>query len=231
MKLLNAFGIFLLAACGGNSGVSGAPELPKIYATGTAEKKVEPNLARIVFAVLTRAPTAEKARGENAVKTSALAAKLKDLKIPEEDMQTMDYRIQEVTGYKNGTSTIEGYEVVSRMQLRILDVKSLGKIIDQLVPLGANKIENVEFDIAERDEVYRELLEEATTLAKEKANRMAEAAGLGKISVLEVREEPGYTAQPVYHFEMAKVAGDAPTQIAPSAKIKASVTLTAKAKD
>ena len=40
--------------------------VPKIYTSAFAEKRVEPNMARVTFAVLTRASQAEKARNENA---------------------------------------------------------------------------------------------------------------------------------------------------------------------
>lgn len=228
-----SIGVFTLTSCGPNGSSGTAPEGPRIHTSAQAERRVEPNMAKIVFAVLTRASTADKAREENAVKTTALIEKFKEMKIPEGDLETLDYRIQEIVNYQNGTQKIEAYEVVNRMQLKILDVKSVGKMVDQLVPLGANKIENVSFDVVEKDEIYKELLEEATALARDKAARMSEAAGLGRVTPIEVREETNFNPAPVYKYAMMESArgGDSSTQMAATATLKASVTLTAKAKE
>jgi uncharacterized protein YggE len=129
-------------------------------------------------------------------------------------------------------SRIESYEVINRIQLRVLEVKSLGSILDQLVSLGANKVDNIEFDVAEKEEIYKELLEEATAAAKDKAQRMAKAAGLGKITVLELREEVGGSehSQPRYGMEMASAKmSDISIPLSGSTVLKASVALVAKA--
>lgn len=42
-------------------------------------------------------------------------------------------------------------------------------------------MEQIEFDIAERNDVYKELLEEATTQARDKALHIAEAGVLEKL--------------------------------------------------
>lgn len=225
--------ILSLTSCGGGTVLSAVPEGPRIYTTAQAERRVEPNMALITFAVLTRAPSADKARSENALKGKALMDKFKEMKIPEGDLETLDYRIQEIINYQNGTHKIEAYEVSNRMQLRILDVKNVGKMLDQLVPLGANKIEGVSFEVAEKDEIYKELLEEATTLAREKAARMAEAAGLGRVTTVEVREDGNQNSPPIFRYAKMESMreGDASTQMAPTAVIKASVALTAKAKE
>lgn len=225
--------ILSLTSCGGGTVLSAVPEGPRIYTTAQAERRVEPNMAKIVFAVLTRSSTADKARQENAAKTTALMEKFKDMKIPDTDIETLDYRIQEIINYQNGAQKIEAYEVVNRMQIKVLDVKNVGKMVDQLVPLGANKIESVNFDVAEKDEIYKELLEEATALAREKAARMSEAAGLGRVTAVEVREEGGHSSPPVFKYAKAESFSDseASTQMAPTATIKASVALTAKAKE
>ena len=227
---------FLLAAasCSGPTNTGSGTEHPKIYTTGEMERRVEPNMAKVTFAVLTRAGNADKAREGNAAKTNAVVDKLKELKVPEEDLETLEYRIQEVINYQKGDSKIEAYEVLSRMQLKIKDVKSVGKIIDQLVPLGANKIESVEFDVIEKEEIYRELLAEATAQARDKAAHISEAAGLGKISVIEAREEPRNNPGPQSRggFAMMEAArADNSTPLAATTVIKASVSLTAKTKD
>lgn len=228
-----SIGILSLSSCGNSVAGNGSVlEVPKIFTSAQAERRVEPNMARIEFVVLTRASNAEKAREDNAVKMTTLVEKLKELKIPAEDLETLDYRIQEIINYQNGSQKIEAYEVVNRMQVKMLDVKSVGKMIDQLVPLGANKIENVHFEVAEKEEIYRELLEEATALAREKATRISEAAGLGKITVMEAREEIQHSPPPFYKFAMAEAArSDTQTQLAPTAILKASVSITAKAKE
>ena len=226
----------VLNSCGeGTSqGHSGEVLVPKLYTSAFAEKRVEPNMARVTFAVLTRASQAEKARNENAIKVTAIMEKLTHLKIQGDDIQTLDYSLREVMSYDKGASKIDAYEVTNRISIKVLDVKNLGKVVDQLVPLGANRVEQIEFDIAERNDVYKELLEEATAQARDKALHMAEASGLGKITVLEVREES--SAQPPPFMAMAMMraegaAGGASSPISASAYVRAQVSLTAKAKN
>lgn len=229
--------IIFLKACS-ESLPPGSPHealVPKIYTSAFAEKRVEPNMARVTFAVLTRASQAEKARNENALKVTAIMKKLQNLKIQDEEIQTLDYNLREVISYDKGTSRIDAYELVNRLSLKILDVKNLGKIVDQLVPLGANRVEQIEFDIAERNDVYKELLEEATAQARDKALHIAEAGGLGKITVLEVREESSAHQPPPFMpmgmMRAEGVGGAASSPMSASAYIRAQVSLTAKAKN
>lgn len=235
-KLLFFALIFILNACseGIPPGHPGEVLVPKIYTSAFAEKRVEPNMARVTFAVLTRASQAEKARNENAIKVTAILEKLHNLKIQGEDIQTLDYNLREVMSYDKGSSKIDAYEVTNRLSIKILDVKNLGKIVDQLVPLGANRVEQIEFDIAERNDVYKELLEEATTQARDKALHIAEAGGLGKITVLEVREEGSAQPPPFMAMGMMRAegaGGAASSPMSASAYVRAQVSLTAKAKN
>jgi uncharacterized protein YggE len=227
--------IFVLTACsdGLPPSHSGEALVPKIYTSAFAEKRVEPNMARVTFAVLTRASQAEKTRNENAIRVNAIMDKLRNLKIQGEEVQTLDYNLREIISYDKGTSKIDAYEVTNRLSIKVLDVKNLGKIVDQLIPLGANRVEQIEFDIAERNDVYKELLEEATAQARDKALHIAEASGLGKITVLEVREESAAQPPPFMPMGMMRaegVGGAASSPMSASAYIRAQVSLTAKAK-
>ncbi|MEZ4814945.1 MAG: SIMPL domain-containing protein [Bdellovibrionota bacterium] len=112
-----------LLSCSGKSHGIGDSDSPKIFTTGQAERRVEPNMAKVTFAILTRAQNAEKARSENASKVSVLIKKVKEMKIPESDLESLDYRIREIINYQNGTQRIEAYEVNNRMQIKLLDVK------------------------------------------------------------------------------------------------------------
>lgn len=237
MKRSFYFLSFVLTACSQSlpPGYPGEALVPKIYTSAFAEKRVEPNMARVTFAVLTRASQAEKARNENAIKVTSIMDKLNKLKIQGDEVQTLDYSLREVISYDKGTSRIDAYEVINRLSIKVLDVKNLGKIVDHLVPLGANRVEQIEFDIAERNDVYKELLEEATAQARDKALHIAEAGGLGKITVLEVREESSAQPPPFMPLSMMRAdgvgVGSASTPMSASAYMRAQVSLTAKAKN
>ena len=231
--ILTGFIFLLLFACSENVRTDGGKNSsPKIFTSGFAERRIKPNLAAIYFSVLTRSPQAEKARHDNADKVNAIVEKLRDLKISENQLETLDYRVQEMTSYHEGASRVDGYEVISQMKLSTSNTALVGKAIDQVIPLGANKIDRIEFDVAEREEIYRELLEQATTMARDKAARMADAASLGKITVVEVHEEPtdGGGPQPMQaRFAMAGAASATP--ISGSALLRAQVSLTAQTKN
>lgn len=228
----NALLIVFLSGCGGDGGSGGTREVPKIYTSGYAERKVQPNLAFVFFAVVTRASQAEKARADNASKVAALLAKIHELRLGDENLQTMDYRLGEVLSYKDGTSKIDGYEAVNNMKISLRDIKLVGKVIDQVISSGATKIEKIEFDVAEREEIYRELLEQATTIAKEKATRIADASSLGKVTVLEAKEETSNDNETPMRGKMMMEAGSAAsTPISGMATLKAHVSLVARTRD
>jgi uncharacterized protein YggE len=235
MKRSICFFILALSACSQNlpvGAVNSEALVPKIYTSAFAEKRVEPNMARVTFAVLTRASQAEKARNENALKVTSIMNKLNKLKIQSDDIQTLDYSLREIMSYDKGTSKIDAYEVINRLSLKVVDVKNLGKIVDQLVPLGANRVDQIEFDISERNDVYKELLEEATEQARDKALHIAEAGGIGKIVVLEVREESTAHSTPFGSVALMRAEGvSGATPVSASAYIRAQVSLTAKAKN
>ncbi|MDI3507992.1 MAG: uncharacterized protein PWP48_124 [Clostridiales bacterium] len=210
-------------------------KIDKSILTAAGEGKVmaKPDRATINMGVQTEDKDAKTAQTQNAQKMDAVMKKLKALGISDEDIKTSQYNVFPQYDYNNdGKSTLRGYQVVNMVNVTVKDTAKLGDIIDQATQAGANRMDSVAFAVSEPDKYYNEAIAKAIEQAKEKANVMANTAGVkikGTINVSEAAAQ----SQPVYDMggmEYAKdqaVAAVAPTPIASGQlEVKANVIVT-----
>lgn len=205
---------------------------PILTAAGEGKVMVKPDRATINMGVQTEDKDAKTAQTQNAQKMDAVMAKLKALGISDDDIKTSQYNVFPQYDYNDGKSTLRGYQVMNMVNVIVKDTAKLGDIIDQTVQAGANQMDNVAFTISEPDKYYNEAIAKAIEQAKEKANVMANTAGVKVKAIINVSEvAAGY--QPVYGMggmEYAKdqaLAAAAPTPIASGQlEVKANVVVT-----
>ena len=182
---------------------------------GEGTVTVKPDLAHVVFGVVTTNANLAQAQSENAARMAAVLDRLKALGIEEKDLQTVGYNISPQYGREGGQVT--GYQVSNGVRATIRDINSLGRTIDEASAAGANRIGGISFDLANKDDALRRAREAAVADARAKAEQYARLVGAQLGAPGAIAESGG--AAPPYQ---AQRAGDAAAgQPAPATPIEA----------
>ncbi len=181
-KLISAvlFGILILTGVCVNASDTGIKkEAGFISLNASKTKEIEPNIARVTFAVENTAETAQKAASANNEISSKIINALKELTTEQTDViKTNNFSVRPVyTTTSSGKRTIKNYSAVNSVVVETKDTTKIAKLIDTAIANGANRTEGLYYSY-ENDEslcnaMYPELLKEL----KAQADSIAKAAG------------------------------------------------------
>jgi uncharacterized protein YggE len=90
------------------------------------------------------------------------------------------------------------YAVDNTVYVTVRDLTKLGDLLDTAVQAGANNINSVQFDVAEKDEALKQARAEAVKDAEAQAQSLAQAAGL---SLGEIQSISFFDVQPYPLFD------------------------------
>jgi uncharacterized protein YggE len=169
--------------------------------SGEGKVVAVPDVAELSFGVLTEGgKNLADLQKENANKTNAIIAFLKESGIDEKDIKTQSYTVTPryksyycppPTGAGYSTSCppaeIVGYSVSQSVAVKIRDVNKAGDIVGGVVEKGANTVLGPTFTVDDSTLLENQARKEAIFRAKEKAKAIAGAGGfrLGKILSLQ----------------------------------------------
>ena len=192
-----------------------------ITVIGDGTVDATPDQASFDFGVTTNGATAADALSRNAAQAQAIIDALKKAGIASSDIQTTDVSLWPQTS--NDGSRVTGYQASNSIEVKAAIGKS-GALVDAAVAAGANNVDGPNLDTADKSSLYAQALKQALGAAKEKAQALADAAGLTLGSAVKVHE--GGSAEPTPVFAAAKAAGTAVPIEAGTQQIQASVTVT-----
>ncbi len=162
--------------------LSAAPaEGPTLSVVGTGTADLEPDIAYIYVGVHTELPSASEAMGENNAQTQRVIEALTAFGIDAKDIRTTNFSIWPFDKYDpvTGTSTGEKYySVDNTVYVTVRDLDTLGDLLDTVITAGANTVNSIQFDVADKDAALKQARADAIADAAEKAQELAEAAGL-----------------------------------------------------
>jgi uncharacterized protein YggE len=147
-------------------------------------------------------------------------AALEDNGVAEKDIQTQYFNIYQRTQWDEimGEEVVIGYQVSNMVTTKIRDIDNAGLIIDAVVTAGGDltRINSINFSIDDPSVYLDEMREEAVADAKDRAEQLAQLAGvkLGKPIYI---SESSYLPSPEYprvYYEGA-VPAPAPPPISP----------------
>ncbi|MBI5553260.1 MAG: SIMPL domain-containing protein [Candidatus Diapherotrites archaeon] len=206
-----------------------------INVSATAQVSAAPDQVELVFAVETDAKTAQESQQKNAETSAKVRAGLQALGIRENEIETMDYSLNEQNEYDptTGKSRSTGYRTTHSLKVTLKNTGLAGKVIDAAVKAGANRVSSVQFTLsdAEKEELRQKALLEAAQTAGNKAGIVARGLGVQLGQLASASESSDYSyPQPYYANTYAKVgiaeADSAPTEFSPGA-IRMSATVSA----
>ena len=176
--------IFMLAALALSAcapAVSSSAQAPQrvLNVTGAGQVYLTPDIAYIYLGVHTEKPSASEAVAENNVQTQKVIEALKKLGVDAKDIRTTNFSIWPSQNYApDGTPLDMKYVVDNTVYVTIRDLAKLGDMLDGVIAAGANTVNSIQFDVADKTAAMKEARAAAVKNAKEQAQELADAAGV-----------------------------------------------------
>ena len=170
-----------LSACGPATLVSNptAPERT-LSVTGTGTVNMVPDIAYINIGVHTEKPTAADAVAENNTQTQQVVDALKAAGVDPKDIQTSNFSIYSNTQFDPQTNQKIGttYVVDNTVNVTVRKLANLGDLLDTTVKAGANSVNSIQFDVADKSQALKQARDLAVKDAQTQASELATTAGI-----------------------------------------------------
>jgi len=177
-----------LSACA-PSGIAANPAASQrtLNVTGAGQVSLTPDIAYIYVGVHSENASASDAMTENNSRTQVMIEALKKAGIDEKDIRTTNFSIWQQDKYDPLTgqpSGVKVYSVDNTVYVTVRKLESLGSLLDTLVKAGANNINSIQFDVADKTAAIKQARDAAVQDAKTQAQELAAVAGvtLGEIT-------------------------------------------------
>lgn len=121
---------------------------------------------------------------------AAIRASLGILGIPADCINTDYMNIYAIYDYQGDQELVTAYNAGSTLAIKVTDMNTVGKVIDNAFAAGANTLNGISFSASDTDAAKAESLKKAVADAKARAEVLAEASGL-KLSGIETISEGG----------------------------------------
>ncbi|HTP00530.1 MAG TPA: SIMPL domain-containing protein [Anaerolineales bacterium] len=179
----------ILSACGPATVVANpGSALHSLSVTGMGTVELTPDIAYINIGVHTEAPTAAEAVATNNTQTQQVVDALKTAGVASKDIRTSNFSIYPNTQYDPQTNQKIGttYMVDNTVYVTVRDLGNLGALLDAAVKSGANNVNSIQFDVADKDPATKQARDAAVKDAQTQAQELAKAAGvtLGEIQTI-----------------------------------------------
>lgn len=210
-------GIFLFvpaspvaAQDGGGSHAMHPGPMRTISVSGEGTARATPDEATVRFGIVTEAETAEAAREQNAQAAQAALNAAREL-VPEENIRLETLRLMPRYDYDRdeGERHLVGYEAERTAVVEVDDLEVLPSLVARVVERGANRLEGLQYGLADRAPLRREALREAAQDARAKARELAQSLGVEVGPVLQISEQSYDFPQPHFRMEAMSTRADA----------------------
>ena len=157
-----------------------------VWVTGQGEAMAVPDIAMLSLGIEARGNTVAEAQVQASEAMDKVMETLKDNGIDERDIQTQRFSIYPVTRWLEyeDKEEIIGYRVTNMVVAKIREVDKAGVIIDAVAKAGGDytRIQGITFTVDDPAPYYEEARAKAMEDAKNKAEQLADLAGvkLGK---------------------------------------------------
>jgi hypothetical protein len=178
-----------LSACGATTVVSNAAPPQRILSvTGTGLVYLTPDVAYINIGVRTEQATASETVSANNTQTQQVVNALKNSGVDAKDIRTTNFSIYPNTQYdqqtgKPGSTT---YVVDNTVYVTVHQLDKLGELLDATVQAGANNVNSIQFDVADKSAAVKQARDQAVKDAQTQAQGLASASGvtLGNVQTI-----------------------------------------------
>jgi len=189
--ILTVVGVAVLVATAGFAGAVGpsltSADVPQadgggqtIDVTASGQAQAEPDQAVLQVAVVATGDDANTVRERLAENASRMQAALTDLGVPDDQIRTVAFNIDQRHDRETPVDRPQGFAGVQAFEVTLSNVSRAGAVIDAAVANGANRVGGVELTLSEdrRREVRADALRDAMDNARSDADVLAESADL-----------------------------------------------------
>lgn len=201
---------------------------PVVITSGDGVVQATPDRAWITVSAESRAGSPREAQSRNAAAMKPVLERIRAAGIPDDAIKTIGYDLQPEWDYSDNRRTLRGYVARNTVDVRIDNVDRVGELLDTVVTAGATSVENIRFDLKDRERVEREALRLAVVDARARATAAASGAGMSVDRIIRI-DEQGVSSPPIpLRREMLQsgVAAAPPPVAAGSMEVRAHVTVT-----
>jgi uncharacterized protein YggE len=205
--------VLALSACGP---AASAPART-LTVSGSGTVSLTPDIAYLNLGVHTEDADIAKAVQDNNTQTQALIDALTGLGVATQDIQTSNFSVYSTQGYDKLTGQYTGntsFAVDNTVYVTIRDLTQLGSLLNIAIASGANNINSIQFDVADRTAAQAEARQKAMEDAASLAQELAATAGLalGEIQTLTYSD---YSPIPYGGYGMGGGGSSAPNASVP----------------
>jgi uncharacterized protein len=195
-----------------------------VRAFGEATVSSTPDQAKIQFAVVTQAATADAASSQNATQVTTLLAALRSVLGQTADIRTLSYSLSpNYNSPRDGSQpVIVGYTASNVVEATSGDLSIIGKLIDTGIQAGANRIQGLSFGLKNDQPARQQALKLAAAQARARADAMASGLGAKTGAVVSIVE--GVETSVQLRGVVATAAPSTPIEAGP-VDVHATVTL------
>ncbi len=163
---------------------------PVVELTVSQTVNSKPDIATVGAGVTTRANTASESARLNAVAMQAIIARLRQLGIATEDIQTANFSLNPQFNYSNdGTPPrFLGHDTNNQVTVKIRKLDRIGPVLDALVAAGANNFFGPNFSLEKDKEAKSAARRAAYADAQSRSRELAGLAGYTNVRLLEISE-------------------------------------------
>jgi uncharacterized protein YggE len=178
-------GTILSACVPANITVQSQPPQRTITVNGTGKVSLTPDIARISIGVHTQNASAKVAVADNNTQAQAVVSAIKGFAVADKDIQTSNFSIYAQQQYDtNGKPTEIVYVVDNSVNITVRDLSKLGNLLDSTVSSGANNINSIQFDVADKTGALSQARLAAVADARKQADELTKATGV-KLDVVQ----------------------------------------------
>ena len=194
--------VLLLAAGCAEPQIAHAGETASLSVNGHAEVRVAPDRARFSAAVVNDGEEAEAVMAANAERTERMLAALRDAGVAIERLRTTGVRLQPVwtprprAAGENWRPEIIGYQARNQIEVVTADLAGVGTLLATAVRAGATDVDGVHFSLEDDASARADAIRIATERALAEATTLADAAGVRRGRILELRLDGASTQPP-----------------------------------
>lgn len=202
-----------LSACG-----TAAAQPRTLNVSGNGTVYLTPDIAYITIGVHTEDPNLATGVSNNNTQAQTLVDALKKAGIAAKDIQTSNFSVynnnngQTIDKTTGQISTTGYYAVDNTVNVTVRDLSHLGSILNTAVSSGANNINNISFDVADKTAAMEQARQKAMANASSLATELAKTAGvaLGQIQAISYSDN-----SPLPYYGMGGGGASAPNASVP----------------